>query len=83
MMAAAAASSLMPTHYARNTKTAHPKQGQPDFAVQAEHASGVVLDVKSTSVHGSGTDEGFDVPWHPHHGMEILELRGPWLASSG
>merc|ERR1719160_2259289 len=22
--------------------------------------------------HGNDTDEGFDVAWHPHHGMDIL-----------
>merc|ERR1719428_2567917 len=26
----------------------------------------------STGAHGNNSDEGFDVGWHPHHGMDIL-----------
>ena len=26
----------------------------------------------SAGAHGDDTDAGFDVPWHPHHGMDIL-----------
>lgn len=26
----------------------------------------------SKAQYGNDTDKGFDVPWHPHHGMEIL-----------
>jgi len=28
--------------------------------------------ITSKGAFGNDTDEGFDVPWHPHHGMDIL-----------
>lgn len=74
----------MAVRYIRDTKTAHPT-GNPDFAVQ-QSMPGVVPEeecdpflmcdefgpVRSTGAYGNDTDEGFGVPWHPHHGMEIL-----------
>jgi redox-sensitive bicupin YhaK (pirin superfamily) len=84
MAANAPSSGLMPVRYIRATKTAHPT-GNPDFAVE-QSMPGVVPEeecdpflmcdefgpMRSSGAYGNDTDAGFDVPWHPHHGMEIL-----------
>ena len=84
MAANAPSSGLMPVRYIRATKTAHPT-GNPDFAVE-QSMPGVVPEeecdpflmcdefgpMRSSGAYGNDTDAGFDVPWHPHHGMDIL-----------
>jgi len=80
----AGSTDLMAIRYVRKTNTAHPT-GNPDFAVE-QSMPGVVPEkecdpflmcdefgpMMSTGAYGNDTDEGFDVPWHPHHGMDIL-----------
>jgi len=74
----------MPVKYVRAAKAANPT-GDPNFTVQqcmpgaipeAECDPFLMCDefgpTVSKGAHGDDTDEGFDVPWHPHHGMEIL-----------
>lgn len=82
--AAGAEVERMPIRYVRNSNTAHPT-GDPSFAVQ-QCMPGVVPQAEcdpflmcdefgptpSKGAHGNDTDAGFDVPWHPHHGMDIL-----------
>lgn len=74
----------MPIRYVRSTETAHPT-GDPNFAVQ-QSMPGVVPQGEcdpflmcdefgpspSRGSYENDTDEGFDVAWHPHHGMDIL-----------
>lgn len=79
-----ASGSMMPIKYIRDAQTAHPT-GDPSFAVKQcfpavvpEQESDPFLmcdefgPMKSKGAYGDDTDEGFDVPWHPHHGMDIL-----------
>eukprot|EP00440_Ansanella_granifera_P036875 gb/GFBE01040004.1/.p1 GENE.gb/GFBE01040004.1/~~gb/GFBE01040004.1/.p1 ORF type:complete len:308 (+),score=63.24 gb/GFBE01040004.1/:1-924(+) len=75
---------MMPIRYIRDAKTAHPT-GDPKFSVkqcmpgavpEAESDPFLMCDefgpTISKGAHGDDSDEGFDVPWHPHHGMDIL-----------
>ena len=82
--AAAPARSVMAIRYVRNSNTAHPT-GDPSFAVQ-QCIPGVVPEAEadpflmcdefgptpSKGAYPDDSDAGFDVPWHPHHGMDIL-----------
>ena len=74
----------MTVKYVKPAQTAYPT-GNPDFAVKQCFPSVVserdadpflMCDefgpVVSRGAFGNDTDEGFDVPWHPHHGMDIL-----------
>eukprot|EP00930_Biecheleria_cincta_P045774 TRINITY_DN31548_c0_g1_i1.p1 TRINITY_DN31548_c0_g1~~TRINITY_DN31548_c0_g1_i1.p1 ORF type:complete len:308 (-),score=46.09 TRINITY_DN31548_c0_g1_i1:47-970(-) len=76
--------SLMEIIAVRAARTAHPT-GDPSFAVkqcmpgafaEAESDPFLMCDefgpTVSTGAHGDDSDEGFDVAWHPHHGMDIL-----------
>lgn len=75
---------MMPVQYIRDARTAHPT-GDPSFAVKQCFPSAVpeqesdpflMCDefgpTPSKGAHGDDSDEGFDVGWHPHHGMDIL-----------
>jgi len=75
---------MMNVEYIRKAVTAHPT-GDPKFAVQqcfpgaipeAESDPFLMCDefgpTPSKGAYGNDTDEGFDVAWHPHHGMDIL-----------
>jgi redox-sensitive bicupin YhaK (pirin superfamily) len=75
---------LMGIRYVRSAQTTHPT-GDPSFAVEQSMPSAVperecdpflMCDefgpTPSKGAHGNDTDAGFDVPWHPHHGMDIL-----------
>jgi redox-sensitive bicupin YhaK (pirin superfamily) len=90
---------MMPVQYVRDAKTAYPT-GDPSFAVkqcfpaaidQEESDPFLMCDEfgpsLSKGMHGDDSDEGFDVPWHPHHGMDILsyiiEGRGRHADSMG
>ena len=84
MEAAEAAPARMAIRYVRNSNTAHPT-GDPSFAVQ-QCIPGVVPEAEadpflmcdefgptpSKGAYPDDSDAGFDVPWHPHHGMDIL-----------
>jgi len=74
----------MPVRFVKDAKTAHPT-GDPSFAVKqcmpgavTENDSDPFLmcdefgPTPSKGAYGNDTDEGFDVGWHPHHGMDIL-----------
>ena len=74
----------MQVQYVRDAKTAHPT-GDPNFAVKQSMPSAVpeaesdpflMCDefgpTLSKGAHGDDSDTGFDVGWHPHHGMDIL-----------
>lgn len=90
---------LMPVLKLKAAQTAHPT-GDPSFAVKqcmpaviSEEESDPFLMCDefgpslSKGACGDDTDEGFDVAWHPHHGMEILsyiiEGRGRHADSMG
>jgi redox-sensitive bicupin YhaK (pirin superfamily) len=90
---------MMPIQFVRDAKTAYPT-GDPSFAVkqcfpaavgQEESDPFLMCDefgpTPSKGAHGDDSDEGFDVPWHPHHGMDILsyivEGRGRHADSMG
>lgn len=74
----------MPIRYVKDSKAANPT-GDPNFTVQ-QCMPGAVPESEcdpfmmcdefgptlSKGAYGNDTDEGFDVPWHPHHGMDIL-----------
>ena len=74
----------MGVRYIKPSKTAYPT-GNPDFVVQ-QSMPGVVPENESDPFlmcdefgptpskggFGNDTDRGFNVPWHPHHGMDIL-----------
>eukprot|EP00401_Gymnodinium_catenatum_P079766 CAMPEP_0117477850 /NCGR_PEP_ID=MMETSP0784-20121206/11039_1 /TAXON_ID=39447 /ORGANISM="" /LENGTH=331 /DNA_ID=CAMNT_0005272173 /DNA_START=13 /DNA_END=1005 /DNA_ORIENTATION=+ len=75
---------MMKIRYVRDARTAHPT-GDPSFAVKQCMPGAVPEDesdpflmcdefgpTPSSGAHGDDSDEGFDVAWHPHHGMEIL-----------
>jgi len=85
--------------YVRDAHTAHPT-GDPNFSVmqcmpsavpEAESDPFLMCDefgpTPSKGAYGNNTDEGFDVAWHPHHGMDILsyivEGRGRHADSMG
>merc|ERR1719150_1379607 len=89
----------MPVLYVKDARTAHPT-GDPSFAVkqcfpsavpEAEADPFMMCDefgpTPSKGAYGNDTDEGFDVAWHPHHGMDILsyiiEGRGRHADSMG
>lgn len=68
----------------RPARTAHPT-GDPNFAVQqcmpgafeeSESDPFLMCDefgpTVSQGAYDNNSDEGFDVAWHPHHGMDIL-----------
>lgn len=74
----------MPVRYVRNAPTAHPT-GDPNFAVKQCMPGAIPEDesdpflmcdefgpTASNHCGGVDSDDGFDVAWHPHHGMEIL-----------
>lgn len=74
----------MAIKYVKAAQTAYPT-GNPDFSVkqcfpsvipESEADPFLMCDefgpVVSSGAYGNDTDEGFDVPWHPHHGMDIL-----------
>jgi len=78
------AADYMRIRYVRDSKTAFPT-GDPSFAVQqsmpaivpeAEADPFLMCDefgpTPSKKAYGNDTDAGFDVAWHPHHGMDIL-----------
>jgi len=82
--AAADMSKLMPVRDVRKAKTAYPT-GDPSFAVkqcmpgaytEAESDPFLMCDEFGPSLskgaYGDDSDEGFDVAWHPHKGMDIL-----------
>ena len=74
----------MRIRYVRDANIAHPT-GDPSFAVQ-QCMPGVIPQEEcdpflmcdefgptpSRGAHGDDSDEGFGVPWHAHHGMDIL-----------
>ena len=75
---------LMTVRYVRNANRATPT-GDPSFVVQQsmpgpvseEEADPFLMcdefgPTVSQGAHGTDSDGGFTVPWHPHHGMEIL-----------
>lgn len=75
---------LMPVRQVKSANVVHPT-GDPSFAVKqcmpscfAESESDPFLmcdefgPMPSKGAYGDDSDEGFDVPWHPHHGMDIL-----------
>ena len=75
---------LMTVRYVRNANRATPT-GDPSFVVQQsmpgpvseEEADPFLMcdefgPTVSQGAHGTDSDSGFTVPWHPHHGMEIL-----------
>lgn len=75
---------MMPVRYIRDAKTAHPT-GDPSFEVKQCMPAAVPEDeadpflmcdefgpTLSKGAHGNDSDQGFDVGWHPHHGMDIL-----------
>jgi redox-sensitive bicupin YhaK (pirin superfamily) len=81
---AEAVADYMRIRYVRDSKTAFPT-GDPSFAVQqsmpaivpeAEADPFLMCDefgpTPSKKAYGNDTDAGFDVAWHPHHGMDIL-----------
>eukprot|EP00929_Paragymnodinium_shiwhaense_P061102 TRINITY_DN30512_c0_g1_i1.p1 TRINITY_DN30512_c0_g1~~TRINITY_DN30512_c0_g1_i1.p1 ORF type:complete len:310 (+),score=61.17 TRINITY_DN30512_c0_g1_i1:96-1025(+) len=89
----------MKVRYVKDARTAHPT-GDPNFAVKQcfpaaipEEESDPFLmcdefgPTLSKGAYGDDTDEGFDVAWHPHHGMDILsyivEGRGRHADSMG
>merc|ERR1719453_3030430 len=70
--------------YVKSANTVHPT-GDPSFAVKQSMPAAVpesesdpflMCDefgpTPSNGAYGDDTDEGFGVPWHPHHGMDIL-----------
>lgn len=74
----------MPVLTVRDARVAHPT-GDPNFAVmqcmpgampEEECDPFLMCDevgpILSGGAYGNDTDEGFSVPWHGHHGMEIL-----------
>lgn len=75
---------LMPVRYVRSSNTVHPtgdpkfevKQCMPAAVPEAESDPFLMCDefgpVLSKGAYADDTDEGFDVAWHPHHGMDIL-----------
>ena len=78
------ATKTMPIRLIRDAQTAYPT-GDPSFAVKQSFPSVVgerdsdpflMCDefgpTPSKRAYGNDTDAGFDVPWHPHHGMDIL-----------
>lgn len=90
---------MMRVRYIRDAKTAHPT-GDPSFAVKQCMPGAVGEDesdpflmcdefgpTPSQGAHSNDSDEGFDVGWHPHHGMDILsyivEGRGRHADSMG
>jgi len=90
---------MMRIRYVRNAQTAHPT-GDPNFAVKQCMPAPVGEDesdpflmcdefgpTPSKGEYGNDTDKGFDVAWHPHHGMDILsylvEGRGRHADSMG
>merc|ERR1719277_1258451 len=90
---------MMPVRYIRDAKTAHPT-GDPSFEVKQCFPAAVPEDeadpflmcdefgpMPSKRAYGNDSDEGFDVGWHPHHGMDILsyivEGRGRHADSMG
>eukprot|EP00927_Polykrikos_kofoidii_P066382 TRINITY_DN61994_c0_g1_i1.p1 TRINITY_DN61994_c0_g1~~TRINITY_DN61994_c0_g1_i1.p1 ORF type:complete len:341 (+),score=45.49 TRINITY_DN61994_c0_g1_i1:54-1025(+) len=75
---------VMRVLYVRDASTAHPT-GDPKFSVK-QCMPGAVPEGESDpflmcdefgptpgkGAYDADSDEGFDVPWHPHHGMDIL-----------
>jgi len=88
----------MPIKYIRDAQTAYPT-GDPSFAVKQCFPGAIPeadsdpflmcdeFDAVSQGGYGDDTDEGFDVGWHPHHGIDILsymiEGRGRHADSMG
>lgn len=75
---------MMPVMYVRDAHVAHPT-GDPNFAVMQSLPAAIPQDecdpflmcdevgpILSSGAYGNDTDEGFNVAWHGHHGMEIM-----------
>jgi len=74
----------MPVRYVRSAQRATPT-GDPNFVVQQSMPGAVPENESdpflmcdefgpktSRGAHGTDSDSGFEVAWHPHHGMDIL-----------